>query len=231
MSIKSIKIVILIFVCLFLITACSTSTDNLRIKNDIDYIHQQIYELKKEQLRNTNQIDEIKKIITSGETSQSINEDWDETKPVTPQAESTEGMSHSVENPLRPKTDIISGKDLYDQGYELFNSGEYLKASSAFQTYADKFPETELTDNAWYWIGECMYSLENYPDAVKAFDFVIQNFPKGNKLAASHLKKGFCYLKMNMTQIALSTFRNVKQSFPDTEAAKIADMKLRELSR
>ena len=50
---------------------------------------------------------------------------------------------------------------------------------------------SEFSSNATYWIGECLYAMENYEGALINFAYVIKNYPDGNKLGDSKLKIGY----------------------------------------
>ncbi len=45
-----------------------------------------------------------------------------------------------------------------------------------------KFPQSDLADNAQYWIGECFYSQKKFQEAKEGFAAVAEHFPFGNKV-------------------------------------------------
>ena len=62
-----------------------------------------------------------------------------------------------------------------------------------------------------------------------AFDRVIQVYPKGNKVPAAILKKGFSYLELNNQQAGVKELRWVIQKHPSSNEAKIARNRLKTL--
>ncbi len=232
--------VLLLIASIVLSVACSTNSNYLRNKDDIDDIHQQLYELRKEQLKNSIRIEELQNALNQSERSVGKKVSTKKEEPVA--VINNNMIVRTVPSDLPEKqkkilsedvtsSKVITATELYNRGYELFNGSDFNKAIIVFREYAEKYPHTDLTDNAYYWIGECWYSLKEYQEAVKSFDRVIRNFPEGNKLAASYLKKGLCYLKLNMSRTALSLFQNIKEKFPGSDAARVAEIKIRELTK
>ena len=72
--------------------------------------------------------------------------------------------------------------------------GNYDLAVLGFRQYLESFPDTELADNASYWIGESYYSQGKYQQAIREFDGILRRYPRSDKLASGLLKKGYAYL-------------------------------------
>ena len=141
----------------------------------------------------------------------------------------TKTQVESLENPRR-KVGSVSPEALYNSAYGDYLKGSYDLAREGFQEYVNNYPETELSDNALYWIGETYYGKRNFAEAVDAFDRVIQVYPKGDKIPASILKKGFSYLELDNQQAGVKELRWVIQKHPSSEEAKIAKNRLKTLS-
>ena len=60
-------------------------------------------------------------------------------------------------------------QSLYDEGYTLFHRQNYGDAEKHFQHYIESYPETDLADNALFWIGESRYARGDYSGALEAF--------------------------------------------------------------
>ena len=58
---------------------------------------------------------------------------------------------------------------LYDRGYTLYHQKYYVDAEASFQRFLQAEPNSELADNAQYWIGECRYSRRDMRGALAAF--------------------------------------------------------------
>ena len=140
----------------------------------------------------------------------------------------TKTRVESLDNPRRG-VGSVSPEALYTSAYGDYLKGSYDLAREGFQEYINNYPETELSDNALYWIGETYYGVRNFAEAVDAFDRVIQVYPKGDKVPAAILKKGFSYLELNNQQAGVKALRWIIQKHPSSEEAKIARNRLKTL--
>ena len=140
----------------------------------------------------------------------------------------TKTRVESLDNPRRG-VGSVSPEALYNSAHGDYLKGNYDLAREGFQEYVNNYPETELSDNALYWIGETYYKDRQFAEAVDAFDRVIQVYPKGNKVPAAILKKGFSYLELNNQQAGVKELRWVIQKHPSSDEAKIARNRLKTL--
>jgi tol-pal system protein YbgF len=118
---------------------------------------------------------------------------------------------------------------LYDQAYLDLSRGNYELAKSGFEEYLNRFPDTELADNALYWLGETDYVQHNYEDALNRFQEVVKKYPKGNKVPAALFKIGLCQIQLNNKSQARTTLESLMQRFPNTPEAAQAKERLQEL--
>jgi tol-pal system protein YbgF len=116
----------------------------------------------------------------------------------------------------------VDPDELYNTAYLDYTRGNYDIAIDGFKRYLQFFPNTELSDNAQYWIGECYYSNKLYPDAVLEFGKVVQNYPQGNKVVSAIYKTGLAYESMNEIKKAKDYYKKVFDNYPNTPEAKLA---------
>lgn len=119
-----------------------------------------------------------------------------------------------------------SPDQLYNSAYSDYMKGSYGLAIQGFEEYLKFYPDTELSDNAAYWIGECDYVQRKFPDAITAFDKVISTYPDGDKAPAAMLKKGYSLLESKQTQEGIRELRSVMQKYPGNDAAQLAKDRL-----
>ncbi len=119
-----------------------------------------------------------------------------------------------------------SPDQLYNSAYSDYMKGSYDLAIQGFEEYLKIYPDTELSDNAAYWIGECDYVQRKFPDAITAFDKVISTYPDGDKAPAAMLKKGYSLLESKQTQEGIRELRSVMQKYPGSDAAQLAKDRL-----
>ena len=102
-------------------------------------------------------------------------------------------------------------------------------ATEKFQKLINKYPDSNLADNAQYWIGECFYALGKYEDAVVEFDKVARNYRKSNKIPDAMLKQAFSFCKLKEIYACKQILLDLIKKYPDSEAASKAKVELNKL--
>jgi tol-pal system protein YbgF len=120
-------------------------------------------------------------------------------------------------------------ESLYAAAYELFREAKYDKSREAFENLLKQYPDTEFSDNAQFWIGECYYFEKKYEKAIIEYEKVTKNFPEGNKAPYAILKQGLSFLKLGDKASAKLLLQQVIKDFPNTSQARIARSKLLEI--
>ena len=120
-------------------------------------------------------------------------------------------------------------EELYRSAYEDYMRGNYDLARDGFSDYLRRWPNTELSDNAVYWIGECYAAQEMPQEALDTFTKVLEEYPTSDKAAAARLKKGLIYLKMGDQGQGVVNLQYVVYEHPGTREADLAREQLRSL--
>lgn len=118
---------------------------------------------------------------------------------------------------------------LYNSAYEDYMRGHYDLAIQGFAEYLRRYPDTELADNALYWIGECHYSKKDYDKAIETFTQLLNTYKTSDKGAAALLKKGFAYLEKGDRQQAVINLQYVVFEYPASPEASLAKERLARL--
>jgi tol-pal system protein YbgF len=140
--------------------------------------------------------------------------------PQTSQARDTTGTSAAA--PGSP----AQSKAIYDAAYLDLNRGNYSLALIGFRDFLSKDPESELADNAQYWIGECYYAQRDFNTAISEFSKVEETYPKGDKVPAAMLKIAYSHLQLDDRAGARATLRDLIHRFPKSDEATQARSKL-----
>ena len=107
---------------------------------------------------------------------------------------------------------------LFSAAYSEYLKGNYELAMDQFRQYIERFPNLETTDNAHYWIGECLYSLGRYEDAIAEFETLLRTYPRSDKTLAARLKKALALLELNRREEAVVELRLIaRESTPSSE--------------
>ena len=123
----------------------------------------------------------------------------------------------------------LSPKKHYQKAYKMYKRGNLKNAIAEFTSFIAEHPVTDYTDNAFYWRGECYYSMGEFMKAVDEFDVVLNKFPKGNKVPDATLKLGFSYIKLRNRSKGKEALQDVMDLFPFSVAAKKAAEKINSL--
>jgi tol-pal system protein YbgF len=152
---------------------------------------------------------------------------------LTKKLEATEASLEDMKS-RRPKAETgpdgkpmpLPPDQLYSLAYNDYIQGNYELAIQGFLDYLANYKDSELADNAQYYIGDCYFNQGKFQDAVDAFAQVVNLFPKGDKSPAALLKSGLAFLNLSNNTAAVEQFKNVIVKYPDSPEANIAVQQL-----
>jgi tol-pal system protein YbgF len=117
-------------------------------------------------------------------------------------------------------------RELYSQAYADYARGNFDLAIQEYLEYLRNYPDTDLSDNAQYWIGECYYSKQKYVEAIDAWNELFRQYPASDKLPDARFKKGMALERLGRRSQALIEYRYVVDRYPNSEAGRKAREKL-----
>lgn len=112
--------------------------------------------------------------------------------------------------------------NIYKQALDTLNSGETGKARDMFNKFNEQFPDSKLSANVRYWIGETYYREKNYEQAVLEFQRVIKEFPGKEKVPAAMLKQALSFRELGDTKSARFILKELIEKFPRAEEIPLA---------
>jgi TolA-binding protein len=119
--------------------------------------------------------------------------------------------------------------DTFQAGVRDYNSAHYDVAAGEFQDVIKFYPMDDLSGTSQFYLGEIAYRHENYADAVKAYNAVLEGFPGSPKAPAAQLRKGLALLAINKKDAGIHELRLLIQRHPQTPEAAQARSKLNAL--
>jgi len=115
---------------------------------------------------------------------------------------------------------------LYNLAYGDYSNGKYDLAITGFETYLEKYPNAELSDNASYYLADSYYSKESLADAITKFELFLNN-KKNIELRPSALYKlADCYERVGNTEKSKSLLKQLSSEFPDSQESKMSAQKV-----
>jgi tol-pal system protein YbgF len=153
-----------------------------------------------------------------------------------PKEEGTkEDKTEVTEKEEKPETEVVvetettkadAPQALYDHALDEIMNKNAKAALPRFVDFVTKYPDHDLTDNAYYWIGECYYSMKRYTDAAENFEKVVVDFPDRDKVPDAMLKLGYSYAESGKKDKAEEVLRNLISIYPKSPAADLARQRL-----
>jgi tol-pal system protein YbgF len=117
----------------------------------------------------------------------------------------------------------------YSAAYQIFTDGNYDKARIEFKNFLAAYPDSEYSDNAQFWLGECYFFEKKYEAAILEYEKVAKNYPNGNKVPYALLKQGISFLRLGDKTSARLLLQEVIKNYPNTSQARIARSNLQEI--
>jgi len=121
------------------------------------------------------------------------------------------------------------GQRLYQVAYQDLMEENYQLALINFRAFLERFPQTRLSDNAQYWIGEVYYGQRQFQTALEEFRKVIEEYPEGDKVPAAYYKIALCFQNLRDLPTARRYLEFLIRQHPDSREARLAEAALREL--
>jgi tol-pal system protein YbgF len=119
-----------------------------------------------------------------------------------------------------------SDRDNYQAAFELLKEQRYEPAAQAFKQFLKTYPDSELADNAQYWLAESYYVTQQFEQALSSFQTVINDYPRSRKVPDALLKMGYCNYELERWEAARAALSKVQSDYPETTAARLAGQRL-----
>jgi tol-pal system protein YbgF len=117
----------------------------------------------------------------------------------------------------------------YQAAYRDYQRGNFDLAIDGFREFLQGNANSDLADNASYWIGESLFSQKKYREAIAQFDSVVTKYPKSDKVPGALLKKGYAYITINERAQGVVQLQYVLHEHPQSQEASLARQKLKQL--
>lgn len=114
----------------------------------------------------------------------------------------------------------------YDAAFQLFKSGNYPAAVSAFNNFMQTYPNSSYAPNAQYWIGNAHYALRDYDASIAAQRKLLSAFPASEKVPEALLNIASSQQEMGDMAASRKTLEDLVAKYPQTPAADLAKKRL-----
>ena len=111
---------------------------------------------------------------------------------------------------------------LYEQAAQDLIQGRYPLALQGFREYAQRFPNTDLADNAQYGVGECLFAEAQFDSAAIEYERIESLYPQGDRVPAGLWKLALCREKLGEAVQARKVLDKLVKAFPLSGEAQLA---------
>jgi tol-pal system protein YbgF len=119
-------------------------------------------------------------------------------------------------------------EQLFAVAYNDYSRGNDTLALSEFQQYIETYPDSEMADNAQYWIAEILFAQKNYQDSVDAYVRVFNISPRGDKAVIALYKRALALEEMGRRDDAVAQLKAIAKAYPKRPESEMAKQRLRE---
>lgn len=120
----------------------------------------------------------------------------------------------------------MSPQRLFTSALGDFTLGQWVLCVQGFNMYLQGFARTDLGDDAQFYIGECYQNDGKFTEAVDAYNRVISNHPKGDRVPDAYYKRGVALSGMGQTERARESFETLMKLYPEHETGRLAKQQL-----
>jgi tol-pal system protein YbgF len=115
---------------------------------------------------------------------------------------------------------------LYKDAYETYQKGDVEGARKKFEAFLKQYPNTELSANAQFWVGETYYQKKDFERAILEYEKVITKYPESGKIPAALFKQALAFMELGDKTNAKNLLRKVIERYPHSEQAEMSKKRL-----
>lgn len=136
---------------------------------------------------------------------------------------SREELLKELMGPTKGKDDIT----LYSEIVAFYQSNDQRRLKHRLQSLMSQFPQSHFIDNALYLAGRQSMENRNYPEAIKYFQKVINEYPQSNRMVSAQFAKAMTYKKMNLSSQSKTVLKDIKKKFPGSPESYRAESEMK----
>ena len=172
---------------------------------ELESVSRQLAELQDQQQKQAREIEQLRQAsLTAGGAYQP--------KPLPPAAEAATMHGQDDGSPT----------EIYLQAFGDYASGRYQSAVYGFETFLQRFPNNSYASNAQFWLADCYFNQQQYAEAIRQFQRVLNNYSGAPKSPDALYKIAIAQLQLGATDEARQAVETLNQRYPKSTAAQKA---------
>jgi tol-pal system protein YbgF len=130
-----------------------------------------------------------------------------------------------------PTASTASPTRMLESARSDYYDGQWALAISGFEALLRTCPRCETAGEAQFFIGETYYVQNKWREAIDAYGLVLQNHRTSPFVPDAYRKRGQAYAQNNQPDLARAMWEAVIKSFPESDAARLAQQDLQRINR
>ena len=195
-----------------------TEVDTLQVRDSVSY--RLLGDLRREMSEQRDIL--LSSRASSGSTTQDL---FEQMGRLEGKLDEVMGRFNQIQQRVPPSPAGVAGPDpnqLYEQAAQDLTQGRYPLALQGFREYAQRFPTTDLADNAQYGMGECLFAQAQFDSAAIEYERIEKLYPQGDRVPAGLWKLALCREKLGQPEQARKVLDELVKSFPLSGEAQLA---------
>lgn len=119
----------------------------------------------------------------------------------------------------------------YEKAFNFLKQSRYEDAVVGFQRLVSTWPQSQLADDAYYWMSEARYVNREFEAALVGFRTVATRYPDSVRVPEALLKIGYIRYDIGAYEQAAEIFRDILKRFPGHQVAVSAETRLRRIEQ
>lgn len=112
----------------------------------------------------------------------------------------------------------------FNAAYALIKEKQFSQSLQAFEAFVQKYPATEYTPNAYYWIGKLLFIESRYDDSKKAFATVVEQYPEHDKAPGSLYKMAEINYEQGNRDVAKQQMQLLVERYADSPSKVVTNI-------
>ena len=125
----------------------------------------------------------------------------------------------------------LSPTRMYEIAFADYAGGQWSLAVTGFEAFLRTFPTSEQADDAQFYVGETYFNQNLMPEAVIAYNRVIDNYADVNSTPLAYYKRGLAQERLGQFDEAEASWEEVVRNYAESDAGRLAQQNLDRLNR
>ncbi|WP_103035736.1 tol-pal system protein YbgF [Castellaniella caeni] len=115
----------------------------------------------------------------------------------------------------------------YEAAADQYRNGKYKEAASAFATFVQSYPDSELANDAQFYLGSSQYASKDFKNSIQTMQSLVKNHPDDARAPDALLVVAADQIELNDMKGAKASLQRIVKDYPKSPAAETAKSRLK----